>query len=75
MIMESIIKKLEDKADEQGYLPYPYAIIVDGNWFEGLISIDYLKDYLKDFQTLEVAINETKSKGLKLLLEDYKLLK
>ena len=72
--MKTIIEKLQYKVDEQGYLPYPYAMRIDKEWKKGLIHIDFLRNYLKDYGTLDGAIENTKSEGLKLLLMDLKKL-
>ena len=73
-MIDDLLNKLNNKIDEEGYLPYYYARPVEGGWIEGLIHISYLRNYLDPYETLDEAIENTKSEGLKLLLIDYKKL-
>lgn len=73
-MIDSLLKNLNSKVDSEGFLPYPYAMLANGEWVEGLIHIDYLINYLEPYETLDEAIENTKSEGLRLLLIDFKLL-
>lgn len=73
-MIDVLLNNLTDETDFEGYLPYPYAMRAEDSWVEGLIHIEYLHKYLKPYETLDEAIESTKSEGLKLLLIDYKSL-
>lgn len=47
----------------------PYAGLDDGEWLEGTISIDFLKEYFGQYSTATEMKNATESEGLKLYFD------
>lgn len=52
---------------EPGYAENPYAARdEEGNWYAGLISIDFLNQHFGQYSTAQEMIDATASEGLKL---------
>lgn len=50
----------------------PFGGKIDGEWFEGETSLNYLQTNFKNCENLDECIESTKSEGLKLFFEYLK---
>lgn len=51
---------------EYGQSRNPFSGQINGEWCEGLISIDFLNKHFSQYETAEEMMNATESEGLKL---------
>ena len=63
---------LKQYADEQGYIPNPFAAKTeDGEWIEGSITLEYLESNFNSVASLDEMSKSTESEGLKLLFDSW----